>query len=330
MHAVLKSLSAATKVFPLSLSTSLRLASNVAVTEAKAATFGPNSLRVGILAEKIGMTAELDTRNVRLPLTVLKVEKCQVLQQKTIETDGYNALQVGVGSRKIPNTTKPMLGHFFDAGADPKREVQEFRVTPDAFLPLGTEISVAHFLPGQFVDVVGYNKGKMTAGVMKRWGFGGLPASHGVSLAHRSPGSIGNRQDPGRVWKNKKMAGRMGNKRKTIHSLMVYKIDTKNNLIYLKGGVPGNKKGYVRVYDAVRKQDQFSATLKKNPPFPTYIPEVHGPVPEVMVAEASGVNPWVLHYGTDFDSIFKKKQAHAEGGAKSKTSKPKAGSKGKK
>lgn len=219
-------------------------------------------LRTGLLAKKIGMTRLFDDKGAHVPVTVLQVESCQVVAVKTVERDGYVALQVGVGAAKINRVTKPMKGHFAKAKVEPKRKLVEFRVSPDAVLEMGAEITADHFVAGQFVDVTGVTIGKGFAGAMKRHNFGGLRATHGVSVSHRSHGSTGGRQDPGRVFKNKKMAGHMGVVRVTQQNLTVVAVDAAQGLIMVKGAVPGADGGILRVRDAVKRP------LHKDVPFP--------------------------------------------------------------
>lgn len=218
--------------------------------------------RTGLLAKKIGMTRLFDEKGNHVPVTVLQVEECQVVAVKTAERDGYVALQLGVGKAKANRVTKPMRGHFAKAKVEPKRALVEFRVTPDAVLEPGTEIAASHFVPGQFVDVTGTTIGKGFAGVMKRHNFGGLRATHGVSVSHRSHGSTGGRQDPGRVFKNKRMAGHMGVVRVTQQNLAVVAVDAAQGLIMVKGAVPGADGGILQVRDAVKR------VLPKDVPFP--------------------------------------------------------------
>jgi large subunit ribosomal protein L3 len=187
-----------------------------------------------------------------------------VVQKKTEATDGYSALQLGAGRRKAKNVTQPMRGHFAKAKVEPKAVLGEFRVAEDAVLPVGTRLGVEHFVAGQFVDVQGTSIGKGFAGAMKRWNFRGLEATHGVSISHRSHGSTGNRQDPGRVFKNKKMAGHLGHSTVTVQSLEVFGVDAERGLIVVKGGVPGPDGGWVRVSDAVKR------ALPKEAPYPTF------------------------------------------------------------
>ncbi len=211
-------------------------------------------LRTGLLAKKIGMTRLFDDKGNHVPVTVLQVEECQVVAVKTVERDGYVALQLGVGKAKANRVTKPMRGHFAKAKVEPKKSLVEFRVTPDAVLEPGTEIAATHFVPGQFVDVTGTTIGKGFAGAMKRHNFGGLRATHGVSVSHRSHGSTGQRQDPGKVFKGKKMAGQMGSERVTTLNLEVVGTDVERGLVLVRGAVPGVKGGWVLVRDAVKRE----------------------------------------------------------------------------
>jgi large subunit ribosomal protein L3 len=185
---------------------------------------------------------------------VLRVDNCQVVAQRTEDRDGYTALQLGVGTAKVKNVTKPQRGHFAKAKVEPKARVAEFRVSEDALVPVGAEITAAHFLPGQYVDVTGTSIGKGFAGGMKRHNFSGLRATHGVSVSHRSLGSTGQRQDPGKTFKNKKMAGHMGAERVTTQSLEIVVADAERGLLYVKGSVPGSEKGWVLIKDAVKKR----------------------------------------------------------------------------
>lgn len=187
-----------------------------------------------------------------VPVTVLALEDNRVVAQRTAERDGYVALQLGAGRVKVKNLTKPERGHFAKAEVEPARRLAEFRVSPEALVEVGAVIRADHFVVGQRVDVTGVTKGKGFAGAMKRWGFGGLRASHGVSVAHRSHGSTGNRQDPGRVFKNKKMAGQMGDRRRTQQNLEVVRTDPERDLLFLKGSVPGAKGSWLLVRDAVK------------------------------------------------------------------------------
>jgi large subunit ribosomal protein L3 len=188
-----------------------------------------------------------------VPVSVLRVDSCQVVAQRTDDRDGYTALQLGVGAAKVKNVSKPMRGHFAKASVEPKRHVAEFRVDADMLVDVGAELSVEHFVVGQRVDVTGVTIGKGFAGVMKRYNFGGLRATHGVSVSHRSHGSTGNRQDPGRVFKGKKMAGHMGDRQRTTLNLEVVGTDETLGLLLVKGAVPGGKGGYLLVRDAVKR-----------------------------------------------------------------------------
>jgi large subunit ribosomal protein L3 len=210
-------------------------------------------MRTGLIARKEGMTRIFDEEGRHIPVTVLKVEECQVVAVRTEEKDGYVAVQLGAGAAKVKRTSKANRGHFAKAKVEPKKKMAEFRVSNGNVLEVGAEIGAKHFIPGQFVDVTGTSIGKGFAGVMKRHNFGGLRASHGVSVSHRSHGSTGQRQDPGKVFKGKKMAGHMGDTRVTVQNLEVIAIDEEDNLILVKGAVPGSKSGWVYVSDAVKK-----------------------------------------------------------------------------
>ena len=211
-------------------------------------------MRTGLLAQKIGMTRIFATEGDHVPVTVLKIDFCQVVAVRTPEKDGYSALQLGVGAAKVKRMTQPQRGHFARAKVEPKAWVAEFRVTEDAVLPVGSELTAAHFLPGQYVDVTGVSIGKGFAGAMKRHNFGGLGASHGVSVSHRSHGSTGQRQSPGKTFKNKKMAGQLGAARVTTQSLEVISVDAERGILMIKGSVPGCAGGRVLVRDAARRK----------------------------------------------------------------------------
>ncbi len=219
-------------------------------------------MRTGLLAQKVGMTRVYMDDGTHLPVTVLKVDDCRVVAQRTPERDGYAALQLGVGKAKAKNVSKAMRGHFAKAKVEPKRALAEFRVSEDALVDVGVELTAGHFVEGQFVDVAGVSIGKGFAGAMKRHNFSGLRASHGVSVSHRSHGSTGNSQDPGKVFKGKKMAGHMGARRATVQNLYVVRTDSERGLILVMGGVPGPDGGYVRVTDAKKRALQASV------PFP--------------------------------------------------------------
>ncbi len=210
-------------------------------------------LRSGVLAKKVGMTRLFMEDGRQIPVTVLHVDNLQVVAQRTVEKDGYTAVQLGAGTPKVKRVSKAMRGHFAAAKVEPKRKVAEFRVAPENLIEVGEEIIAAHYFEGQFVDVSGTSIGKGFAGAMKRHNFGGLRASHGVSVSHRSHGSVGQCQDPGRIFKGKKMAGHMGSARITTQNLQVVKTDADRGLIMVKGAVPGSKGGWVTVKDAVKK-----------------------------------------------------------------------------
>src|SRR5512134_655244 len=210
-------------------------------------------MRTGLIAQKLGMSRLFAEDGTHVPVTVLKVDGCQVVAQRTIERDGYSALQLGCGKAKVKNVTKPERGHFAKAKVEPKQRLVEFRVSEDAVVEVGAELAADHFIVGQYVDVTGRSIGKGFAGGMKRHGFHGLRASHGVSISHRSLGSTGNRQDPGKVFKGKKMPGHMGDRRVTVHNLVVIQSDAERGLIMLRGAVPGAKGGYVLIRDAVKR-----------------------------------------------------------------------------
>jgi large subunit ribosomal protein L3 len=210
-------------------------------------------MRAGLIAQKMGMSRVFSADGEHLPVTVLKVEGCQVVAVRTQERDGYTAVQLGVGQVKASRVSKPMRGHFGKAKVEPKRKLAEFRVDAEALLEVGDELTVEHFLPGQFVDVTGTSIGKGFAGAMKRHNFGGLRATHGVSVSHRSHGSTGNRQDPGKTFKNKKMAGHMGDVRVTTQNLRVVATDPEQGLIMIRGAVPGAEGGFVLIRDAAKR-----------------------------------------------------------------------------
>ena len=210
-------------------------------------------MRTGVIAKKLGMTRFFDEAGVHVPVTVLSLDGCQVTAQRTLEKDGYVALQLGAGAKKAKNTTKAERGHFAKALVEPKREVTEFRVSEDNLIDVGAEFTADHFVPGQKVDIQGTTIGKGFAGGMKRWNFGGLRATHGVSLSHRSLGSTGQRQDPGKTFKNKKMGGHLGVETVTTQNLTVFRVDAERGLILIKGAVPGHEGSYVKVSDALKK-----------------------------------------------------------------------------
>lgn len=236
-------------------------------------------MRSGVIARKLGMTRVFDETGNHVPVTVLKLDDVQVVAVKTKERDGYSALQLGAGTAKVKNVSKAMRGHFAKASVLPKRKLAEFRVEDDALLDVGSTLAVSHFVKGQKVDVVGTSQGKGFAGAMKRHNFGGLRASHGVSISHRSHGSTGQCQDPGKVFKGKKMAGHMGDVRVTIQNLEVVKTDTSRGLVMVKGAVPGAKGGWVLLRDAVK------VPAPDGLPYPAALVEAAAPAVEEAPAE---------------------------------------------
>ena len=229
-------------------------------------------MRTGLIAKKLGMSRIFEVDGTHVPVTVLQVNGLEVVAVKTQEKDGYTSVQLGCGDIKAKNLTKPMKGYFASANVEPKSKLAEFRVSEDCLLNVGDKLSVEHFVPGQFVDVCGTSIGKGFAGVMKRHNFGGLEASHGVSISHRSHGSTGQRQDPGKVFKGKKMAGHMGDERVTVQNLKVVAVNADKGLIMVKGGVPGSDNSWVYVTDAIKK----SASVKL--PMPAGLIKVDEPV----------------------------------------------------
>ena len=219
-------------------------------------------MRCGVIARKLGMSRIFNDKGEHVPVTVLRLEDVEVLSTRSIKKDGYVAVQLGFNNKKLKNVTKPLKGFFAKAKSEPKEKVLEFRVSEDALLNIGDKISVNHYLPGQKIDVVGISQGKGFAGSMKRHNFGGMQASHGVSISHRAHGSTGNSQDPGRTWKGKKMAGQYGNVRVTTQNLTVVKLLDDDNLILVEGSVPGSKNGIVSITDAVKYN------VPKDAPFP--------------------------------------------------------------
>jgi large subunit ribosomal protein L3 len=209
-------------------------------------------MRTGVIAKKMGMTRLFQDDGRHVPVTVLALENLQVVAVREADRDGYTAVQLGAGTAKAKNVAKPQRGHFGKAEVEPKAKLAEFRVSDDALLDVGAEISADHYVAGQIVDIQGVTQGKGFAGGMKRWGFGGLRATHGVSVSHRSLGSTGQRQDPGKVFKNKKMAGHMGDKNRTQQNLEIVGTDAERGLIFVRGSVPGSKGGWLFVKDAVK------------------------------------------------------------------------------
>jgi len=209
-------------------------------------------MRTGVIAKKMGMTRLFQDDGRHVPVTVLQLDGLQVVSVREKDRDGYVAVQLGAGSAKSKNVAKPQRGQFGKAEVEPKAKLVEFRVADDAVLEVGAEIAADHYVAGQMVDIQGVTQGKGFAGAMKRWGFGGMRATHGVSVSHRAHGSTGNRQDPGRVFKNKKMAGHMGARNRTQQNLEIVSTDVARGLIFVKGSVPGSKGGWLIVKDAVK------------------------------------------------------------------------------
>ncbi|WP_309751022.1 50S ribosomal protein L3 [Novosphingobium sp.] len=229
-------------------------------------------MRTGVIAKKVGMTRLFQEDGRHVPVTVLALEDCQVVSVRTADRDGYVAVQLGAGVAKQKNVAKPQREHFAKAQVPLKAEVAEFRVAVDAVLEVGSTIAASHFVPGQLVDVAGHTQGKGFAGGMKRWGFGGMRATHGVSISHRALGSTGQRQDPGKVFKNKKMAGHMGDKQRTQQNLEVVRVDDVRGLIFVKGSVPGAKNSWLQVVDSVKVARHAEA------PYPAGIKSGDAPV----------------------------------------------------
>jgi large subunit ribosomal protein L3 len=241
-------------------------------------------MRTGLIAQKLGMTRVFSSEGNHVAVTVLRVDNCQVVAQRTADTDGYTALQLGVGTAKVKNVTKPNRGHFAKAKVEPKAKLAEFRVSADALVAVGAEITAAHFVAGQHVDVTGTSIGKGFAGGIKRHNFHGLRATHGVSVSHRSLGSTGQRQDPGKTFKNKKMAGHLGAERVTTQSLQVVSADAERGLLFIKGAVPGSEKGWVLVKDATKRK------MPEGLPFPAALrnEQAGGGEEAAAPAEAAG------------------------------------------
>ena len=229
-------------------------------------------MRTGVIAKKMGMTRLFQADGRHVPVTVLQLEDVQVIGRREKDKDGYDAVQLGAGKAKAKNVAKPQRAAFGKAEVEPKARVAEFRVAEDALLDVGATISADHFVAGQYVDISGITQGKGFAGAMKRWGFGGLRATHGVSVSHRSHGSTGNRQDPGRVFKNKKMAGHMGARNRTQQNLEVVRTDAVRGLIFVKGSVPGSKGGWLTISDAVK------VPRNENVPYPAGLVDTNAPV----------------------------------------------------
>ena len=250
-------------------------------------------MRTGLIAKKLGMTRVFDDTGRHVPVTVLKVDNCQVVSVMTEEKNGYTALQLGAGKAKLNRVSKPVRGHYAKNKIEPKKKLVEFRVSNDAVLNVGDELGANHYVEGQFVDVAGTTNGKGFAGAMKRWNFGGMRATHGVSVSHRAHGSTGQCQDPGKVFKGKKMAGHMGNVRATAQNLRVIRVDGEAGLLFVKGAIPGSKNGWVFIKDAVKKPAfegvPYPAGLKADlKPANEETPvEAEAPVEEVAVDAAA-------------------------------------------
>ncbi|WP_295736319.1 50S ribosomal protein L3 [uncultured Bartonella sp.] len=245
-------------------------------------------MRSGVIAQKLGMTRVYNDAGEHVPVTVLRLENCQVVAQRTVEKNGYTAVQLGVGLAKVKNTSQALRGHFAKASVEPKAKIAEFRVSPDNLLEVGAEITAEHFVPGQLVDVTGTSIGKGFAGVMKRHNFGGHRASHGNSITHRAHGSTGQRQDPGKVFKGKKMAGHMGQTRITTLNIEVVSTDADRGLILVRGAVPGSKGAWILVRDAIKK------SIPENAPKPAALrqsknakTDAAAPKAEATVAEGA-------------------------------------------
>jgi len=276
-------------------------------------------MRTGVIAKKMGMTRLFQDDGRHVPVTVLALDNVQVVARRETDRDGYHAVQLGAGSAKAKNLSKPERGHFGKAEVEPKARLAEFRVAEDALLDVGATISADHFVAGQMVDVQGVTQGKGFAGAMKRWGFGGLRATHGVSVSHRSHGSTGQRQDPGKVFKNKKMAGHMGARTRTQQNLEVVFTDAARGLIFVKGSVPGHKGSWLLVRDAMkmaRHQDApypaalLDPTRHEEPSIPQVDPAaVHeipaGPSAEEVAAIAAEQEAGVVDVQTEGEAVPK-------------------------
>jgi large subunit ribosomal protein L3 len=244
-------------------------------------------MRTGVIAKKVGMTRLFQSDGRHVPVTVLQLEDVQVVGRREADRDGYTAVQLGAGKAKAKNLAKPQRSAFGKAKVEPKAKVVEFRVAEDALLDVGATLSADHFVAGQLVDVAGVTQGKGFAGGMKRWGFGGLRATHGVSVSHRSLGSTGNRQDPGRVFKNKKMAGHMGARNRTQQNLEVVRTDSARGLLFIKGSVPGHKGSWLTVQDAIK------VARRDDAPYPAGL--VHEGEPEHEHSAAGLVDEGAVH-----------------------------------
>ena len=243
-------------------------------------------MRCGMIAKKLGMTRVFAEDGQHVPVTVLEVENCQVVAHRTTDSHGYNAMQIGVGKAKVKNVSKAMRGHFAKANVEPKRKLAEFRIQDDAFVEVGAELTADHFVADQPVDVVGTSIGKGFAGAMKRHNFGGMRATHGVSVSHRAHGSTGQCQDPGKVFKGKKMAGHMGAARVTTQNLTVVSTDTERGLILVRGAVPGSKGAWIYIADAVKKARPDNAPYPAAFAVPTAETPAAAPAAEAPATDA--------------------------------------------
>ena len=246
-------------------------------------------MRTGVIAKKVGMTRLFQADGRHVPVTVLQLDEVQVVGRREMDRDGYTAVQLGAGTAKAKNLAKPQRVAFGKAEVEPKARIVEFRVDEDALLDVGARISAEHFVAGQLVDIAGVTQGKGFAGAMKRWNFGGLRATHGVSVSHRSHGSTGNRQDPGRVFKNKKMAGHMGARNRTQQNLEIVRTDPIRGLLFVKGSVPGHKGAWLTVSDAIKLPRHESA------PFPAALIETAKPQAVEEHAPAGLVDEGAVH-----------------------------------
>jgi large subunit ribosomal protein L3 len=242
-------------------------------------------MRTGVIAQKLGMTRVYNEFGVQVPVTVLQIDNLQVVGTRTKDKHGYTAVQLGSGKAKVKRAGKALRGQFAKANIEPKKKLVEFRVADDALLEVGQEIRADHFVAGQYIDVSGTTKGKGFAGAMKRWNFAGLEASHGVSVSHRSHGSTGQRQDPGKTFKNKKMAGHLGDEHITTQNLEIVSVDAEKNLILVKGAIPGVDNAYVKVMDARKKARPADA------PYPAVKKEVKAEAQAEAAAEAKQEAP---------------------------------------
>ncbi|HEX2795184.1 MAG TPA: 50S ribosomal protein L3 [Croceicoccus sp.] len=255
-------------------------------------------MRTGVIAKKVGMTRLFQADGRHVPVTVLQLDELQVIGRREMDRDGYTAVQLGAGTAKAKNVAKPQREHFAKAEVTPKMKVAEFRLEgEDGLPPVGSTISAEHFIAGQKVDITGHTQGKGFAGAMKRWGFGGMRATHGVSISHRAHGSTGNRQDPGRVFKNKKMAGHMGDRQRTQQNLEIVRTDADRGLLFVKGSVPGAKNSWLVVTDAVK------LPLPEGLPFPAALLEKKSTQPEHVEAPAGMVEAAAEHEVHDQVSV---------------------------